>query len=661
MAEQTPRPLRSVPGLLATFGGEDPVNGAVRGDATSGWYHELITRDGAAAAAGTARWAVPDLSQGIPLGSTAADSIAWHADYLDSYLYNPLWWFNPLNGGGLGRLGAALMARPELTKMHFDDLTSTNQIRTMWRRYLGGTVAALVWAAEHNDVDAARNAIGTSLHAMQDFYSHSNWLDSAERRSRTWFEAGKQTVAIPGLAVRTPRPITISTLPRYDFGGSLVLRQEVFRDRLSGVLGRKLSLISTDPRPGWNLFTGMYEIGLQHGYKSHGKYAFDCTFYRALPIGLRDAATAALSFVGMEDVAHRWRTCTGATSTAATPPTIASVATPPGILVLAPTGIALDNKWMAEISRANRALDDTTLTGEQLFALARGLATQTTAQWLEELDRIGRAHLELIHPGFWDRVRNQPRISPGAPTGAAPNPPAPGDITQFEDPAKQPFSIISAGTYPPDATETSDGWWLRVTLGTSSQALSGTNADIVLKCGGREEVLDHGRLRSPDGSWSENRLLEWDDFEAGSRAAYIVGPFSTLPSQIVLANRAASAATILTAAWNDLTAAVSSAIDAIGDLLLTLVAGHADLVGTEQETWTWARLVQVAGQGFPGQGQIRVNDPTEGHFVLSYDLWASWSGDDLFCQVTFRTLDCVRESDWDRFTTQDEPFVLALV
>ena len=660
MRGQVPLALADVAGVLSRFGGEDPVNGAVAGDPTSGWYHELITRDGAGAAQPAARWTVPDPAGGIALGGTAADAIAWHADYLDSYLYNPLWWFNPGNGGGLGRLGVALMARPELTKMHFDDLTSTTQIRTMWRRYLGGTVAALVWAAEHDDVDAARNAIGTSLHAMQDFYSHSSWLDSAHRRDRTWFEAGTPIQSLLPVTVRPPRG-SVVTPPLRDFGGHLPFREAAARDRVTGILGRTLRIVGPDPRPGWDLFTGMYEVGLQHGFASHGKYGFDCTLYRALPAGLRDTAVAALSFVGMEDTAHRWRACTGDTSAPATPPALAGIPAPPGILVLAPTGIALDNTWMAEISRANRALDDPNLTGPQLFAIARTLATRTTAQWLEELDRIGRTHLELVHVGFWDRVKKQPRLSPGATSSAAPNPPTPGDIRQFEDPAQQPFTMISAGDYPPDPKETGDGWWLRVTLGTSTQALSGTNADIVLKASGREFLLDHGRLRSPSGSWSENRLLEWDDFEAGSRAAYVVGPLATLPSQVVLANRAASPGAVLAAAWHDLTEAFSGVVEAIGDVLLSLVAGHADLVGTGQQPWTWAQLVQIAGQGHPGQGLIDVDGGPEGRFRLSYDLWASWSGDDLFCQVVFRTLTCTRESDWDRFTTEDEPFVLALV
>ena len=177
-------PVRTVPGILSTFSGEDPIAGAAAAVPGSGWYHELITRDGAVAAG----WQGPG-GPGTAAGSTAADALAWHADYVDSYLYNPLWWFGPTSGGGPARLGAALMARSELIKLHFDDLASTVQIRRMWQRYLGGTVAALVWAAEHDDIHAARNAIGCGLHAMQDFYSHSTWVDAGGRRTLTWFEA----------------------------------------------------------------------------------------------------------------------------------------------------------------------------------------------------------------------------------------------------------------------------------------------------------------------------------------------------------------------------------------------------------------------------------------------------------------------------------------
>jgi hypothetical protein len=652
---RAPLPLREVPWVLARFGGEDPVNGSADGVPGSGWYHELITREAARAAG----WAAPPVgATGSAVGRTAADALAWHADYLDSYLYNPLWWFNPATGGGLGRLGAALMARPEMVKLHFDDLTSTAQIATMWRRYLGGTVAAVVWAAEHDDVAAARNAIACGLHAMQDFYSHSSWVDSGARRSRTWFEAGQPVWAPTIRTVPGPRP-TIPVRP----GGSRPRVPLAFPERLTAApdLGRTLRLIGQDPRPGWDLFTGMYELGTQHGYAHHGAFAFDCTIWRALPSGFRDIAVPVLSFIGMEDMAARWRECTGDSAAPATAPALAGVPAPAGVLVLAPTGIALDSTWMAGISRPNRPLDDASLTGADLFRTARELATRTSAQWLAELERIGRSTLEAINPGFWQRVATQPRTSVGTVSGAAPNPPSPADVRQFEDPAAQPFRMLTAGQYPPDPGETTDGWWLRVTLGTSSTALSGTNADIVLRAGGQEFLLDHGRLRSPHGSWTENRLLEWDDFEAGSRTCYVVGPFATLPNRIELDNRAASALDLLGAAWRGLVDTVAGIVEGIGDALLSLVGGHADLVGSGQRAYGWADLVRIAQQGFPDQGRITVDGGPEGRYRLQFEVWAAWSGDDLLCQVAFRRLDCLEESDWDRFTNEDEPFVLALV
>ncbi len=636
-------PARTVPGILSTFSGEDPIAGAAAAVPGSGWYHELITRDGAVAAG----WQGPG-GPGAAAGSTAADALAWHADYVDSYLYNPLWWFGPTSGGGPARLGAALMARSELIKLHFDDLASTVQIRRMWQRYLGGTVAALVWAAEHDDIHAARNAIGCGLHAMQDFYSHSTWVDAGGRRTLTWFEAA--TPVRPWL-LRWP-----GTGPVRDL--ALAALQPLDPTVLAG---RTILVVGRDPRPGWELSTGTYELGPQHAVHVHGKYGFDCTVLSRLPSGLRDVAVPLLSFVGLEDLANRWRQCTGDGSAPAPIPALGGVAAPPGILVLAPTGIALDNHWMASISRGNRALDDASLTGEDLFTTARGLATRTTTQWLDELDRVGTTTLDPINPGFWSRVTNQGRTALGTPSAAAPNPEAAADLQQFENPAQQLFRLLTAGEYPPSPTGGDEAWWLRVSLGTSTAPLSGTDADIVLEAAGQEFLLDYGRVRSQAGSWTENRLLEWNDFEAGSRCAYVVGPFAARPTAITLHNRAASAGQVLSAAWNDFTTAVTTVIDGIGDFLLSLVGGHADMVGNGQRTWSWPALAAIAGRGTAEASSIYVDGGPEGRYRLEFDVMASWSGDDLLARVTYRRLVCLEESDWDRFTSDDEPFVLTLV
>ena len=677
--------------LMPAFGGEDPVAGAVPDPndsdkfvAGTGWYHELITREAARA---TGTWAVsPENLTGenaLLIGPTAADALAWHADYLDSYLYSPLWWFGPTSGGGWNRFLVALMQRDDLAALHFDDLTSTAQVRTVWRRILGGTVAGLVWAAEHDDVAAARHVIGCGLHSIQDFYSHSNWVDTAERRARTWFDAAM----VPGTQVlplapwlrdrpsRTPggrRP----TLPgvadpdadRYRIIESLAGdRVKPATDKPVRVRGWiNLGPPWYDGRTVWSLHTGMYELGLQHGFQSHGKFAFDCTVLANLPIGLRDAAVPILSFFGLEDLANRWRACTGDTSAPAGPPTLAGAAAPAGLLVLSPTGIALDSRWMSGISRGNRAVDDTSITGSQLFDIAVDLARRTSVQWLQELDRIGTTSLEALRPGFWHRVTTQPRISPGQPGLWAPNPPSPADIAQFEASDRQLHRLLAAGTYPPSPQETADGWWLRVTLGTAAVPNAGTDADVWLHAGGEPFLLDHGRRRSLDGSWSENRIVEWNDFEAGSRTAYVVGPFPQLPATVTLVTRSATALDIVTAAWNDLTHAVESIVEWFGDLFLTFVGGHADHVGDAVTSLSWDELMVIARQGYPRLVTLEVNNPlevnnsTEGHYRLEADVWAYVSGDDLYCTIHWRTLRCVTESDWDRFTTDDEPFVLIL-
>jgi hypothetical protein len=156
-------------------------------------------------------------------------------------------------------------------------------------------------------------------------------------------------------------------------------------------------------------------------------------------------------------------------------------------------------------------------------------------------------------------------------------------------------------------------------------------------------------------------LLEWDDFEAGSRAAYVVGPFPWLPSEITLANRAASLEQLAVAAWHDVTTAFNDLGEAIADAVMTLAGGHADPVGYATASWSWADLVRAANRGTPEQAVMNVDGGPEGHYTLTVDLSASWSGDNIFCQVQFQTLRCIKESTWDRFTSEDEPFVLTLV
>lgn len=153
----------------SAFSGEDPIDG-------NPWYHEQLSHK-AAIANGFSD------SKTAGAGASAAETVAWHADYVDSYLYNPLWWAQ----GRIPRLRVSLMTAPELEKLHFDDLFAAPKVHDTWQRYTLGTFGGLMWAKEHNDVAAAQNIVGTSLHAMQDFYSHPNWIDAPARRELTYF------------------------------------------------------------------------------------------------------------------------------------------------------------------------------------------------------------------------------------------------------------------------------------------------------------------------------------------------------------------------------------------------------------------------------------------------------------------------------------------
>ena len=166
-------------GAAFPFGGENPLGpGENIGNAAErkNWHHQDIAYD-ALIAAGFAPG--PNLQN-----PGAAEVVTWHADYIDSYLYNPLFWIP----GGINRFKASLATTPELIKLHFDDNFSLPAVQAAYRKYVTGTLAGLMWARERNDVAAAHNILGVSLHAMADFFAHSNWIDDAARRQKTYFD-----------------------------------------------------------------------------------------------------------------------------------------------------------------------------------------------------------------------------------------------------------------------------------------------------------------------------------------------------------------------------------------------------------------------------------------------------------------------------------------
>ncbi|MDR3658007.1 MAG: hypothetical protein P4L48_20820 [Mycobacterium sp.] len=76
--------------------------------------------------------------------------------------------------------------------------------------------------------------MGVGLHAIEDFYSHSNWVDDPSRRS-SWRSYASPLIAGPG-----------------------------------------------DPREALPLYTGGYEQAPQATFKPHGRFTLDCSLMRTL-------------------------------------------------------------------------------------------------------------------------------------------------------------------------------------------------------------------------------------------------------------------------------------------------------------------------------------------------------------------------------------------
>jgi len=601
--------LGLLPRALPAFGGEDPTKG-------SPWYHEKLTRLAATAAKWTNSGNLTDTPDAGAGAKTAASALAWVADYVDTYLYNPFW--NTF--GGVSRWKAAMFAHDDLIKVHFDDLTSVAQINLMWQRYMGGTVAAVLWAADRGDVAAARHAVGVGLHAMQDFYSHSNWVDDPARRMRRSTDG------------TGPQPVTWFDVPA----------------------GERNSL---------HLYTGTYELAEQHGFKHHGKIAFDCTLLQEF-VGstFMNLVCDGISPLSDSGLCRRWHECQAGAETG--PDTVEGVPIPEGAIWLAPPGIALDSTWLAKVNARNRDLADLDgadpNTAQKLFRQALAAAQAHSTQWLTQLGQI------MIAAGpdtgaFWTaKVMKELRPGDGGPS----NIPVLGsilagyedDIKQFEQPNKLPATFLSAGSYPPAPNGSDEGWFVRLELHTADDEFGcGTQSDIDVEIGGKRFRLDHGN--------DQNLLMEFNDFEAGDHTWYVVGPLDQMPSDIVLFNDGTSFIEILEAAWHDFKEIVGSIVDAIGHFLISLVGGHPDYIGSDKATWSWAELEQVAESG--GQDfSVRCNrgdDADEGDFRIHGRLTAEPTPLGLTATVELTQLDCIEEADVDAGSNSDEPFILMLV
>jgi hypothetical protein len=122
----------------------------------------------------------------------------------------------------------------ELARLHFDSLTSTAQIRNLWTRLARNTQAAVqsATASVHSAPDAQARynrlvslavLIGASLHPVQDFYSHSNWVELYPMQegvygTRTWFDTPMPSTLLHTGLVGPENELNPSNDPRRDHG-----------------------------------------------------------------------------------------------------------------------------------------------------------------------------------------------------------------------------------------------------------------------------------------------------------------------------------------------------------------------------------------------------------------------------------------------------------
>ena len=131
--------------------------------------------------------------------SPASASIAAVDNWLVDYYTNPD--KNPYSGHanaliGVTRLGLARESWPQhwvlaARRLHFDstrrslempDLSKTAGIEQEWQRLMWTTrYRQLHFAAQRNDPLQVLAVIGITLHAVQDFYTHSNWVEGRAR------------------------------------------------------------------------------------------------------------------------------------------------------------------------------------------------------------------------------------------------------------------------------------------------------------------------------------------------------------------------------------------------------------------------------------------------------------------------------------------------
>ncbi len=87
----------------------------------------------------------------------------------------------------------SVVTKDEFEKLHFDCVFSTQDVGNYWKQYAANTYAATTAAAQSGDTLQFLMILGISLHTVQDFYTHSNWVARHPRnggyRTETWWNS----------------------------------------------------------------------------------------------------------------------------------------------------------------------------------------------------------------------------------------------------------------------------------------------------------------------------------------------------------------------------------------------------------------------------------------------------------------------------------------
>lgn len=123
----------------------------------------------------------------------------WLVDYYSNW---PVEYYSqlPTSIQSILPLETIIEAKKESDKLHFDNLFTTEDISNYWMWLTLNTKEAVKQAVTKQDPLNLLTILGISLHGVQDFYSHSNWVeehssssDGNSYSSATWFDSPPAT------------------------------------------------------------------------------------------------------------------------------------------------------------------------------------------------------------------------------------------------------------------------------------------------------------------------------------------------------------------------------------------------------------------------------------------------------------------------------------